>query len=598
MSEAVERITGPSFTHDNHYGAQTLPDGQVRFRLWAPDAQQVTLLLEQTRLPMQREANGEFSLRVAAPAGARYRYLIDDIHAVPDPAARAQDQDIDGASVVVDPAAYRWQHPHWRGRPWHEAVICEVHVGALGGFDGVRQRLSQWRDAGYSAIELMPIAEFPGARNWGYDGVLTYAVEASYGSPESLKALIDEAHGLGLMVLLDVVYNHFGPDGNYLGQYAGAFFRQDQPTPWGAAIDFRQRAVQRFFIDNALMWLNEYRFDGLRFDAVHTISPSAFLDQLAEAIHAATEPGRQVHLVLENEHNSASLLQHAYDAQWNDDGHNALHVLLTGEHEGYYADYAADPGAQLARVLAEGFAFQGQPDRRGSPRGEPSADLPPTAFVLFAQNHDQIGNRPMGDRLSTLVDPDRLRAAVALVALSPMIPLFFMGEEWGCRTPFLFFTSHRGELAEAVREGRRSEFAHFAGFSDPARRAAIPDPNAENTFAASRPAGAEEPEAIAWRAWFSELLALRRTALIPRLHGSRSEGCQVLAPGALLACWALGDGSQWRLAVNLGTQPAQLPTAPSGRLLYRWPEAGTALADPQTLPPASLQLYLAEPRHD
>lgn len=277
---------------------------------------------------------------------------------------------------------------------------------------------------GITAIELMPLSAFPGAHNWGYDGVLPYAPVEAYGTPDDLKALIDAAHGHGLMVLLDVVYNHFGPDGNYLHSYAAPFFNEDKPTPWGAAIDFRKPPVQRYFLDNALMWLHEYGFDGLRLDAVHAISPNAFLDTLRETIETSLPAGRHVHLVLENEANQASQLQRGYTAQWDDDFHNALHVLLTGEEEGYYAAFADKPTEHLARVLGEGFAYQGEPDPRGHVRGEPSGALPPHKFVVFAQNHDQIGNRARGERLSVLVLPQRLRAALALTALTPMIPLF------------------------------------------------------------------------------------------------------------------------------------------------------------------------------
>jgi maltooligosyltrehalose trehalohydrolase len=575
-----------AFHHACHYGAERIDDATVRFRLWAPDARSVTLRIDSRDLPMRPDGDGAFALTTNAATGSRYRYRIDGTHDVPDPAARAQHGDMNGPSVVVDPAAYRWRHGGWRGRPWHEAVICELHVGTLGGFDDVRGQLQRLADTGYTAIELMPIAEFPGARNWGYDGVLPYAAESSYGPPEALKALIDEAHGLGLMVLLDVVYNHFGPDGNLLGSYAAAFFRHDIRTPWGEAIDFRQAAVRQFFIDNALLWLNEYRFDGLRFDAVHAIQPQDFLPELSAAIRAGCDPRRHVHLILENEHNSVHLLRDSFDAQWNDDGHNALHALLTGEREGYYADFADHAITKLAKVLSEGFLFQGQPDRRGVARGEPSATLPPQAFILFLQNHDQIGNRPLGERLISLIPEAPLRAALALVALSPMVPMFFMGEEWGCRTPFLFFTSHRGDLADRVREGRRAEFAHFAGFADPQRRAKIPDPNAPDTFEASIPQRDDTADATGWTTWFTDLLACRQAHLTPHLPGSRSLGCDVLDDGALVARWRLGDGSELALCLNLGmaTVTAALPRA--GNIIFAW--NASADTDQDLLPPGSL----------
>ncbi|WP_243666975.1 malto-oligosyltrehalose trehalohydrolase [Pseudomonas brassicae] len=430
--------------HATH-GAVMLDSDTTRFALWAPDAQQVEVeRADAAPIPMQRRDDGWFELSLACPAGTRYRYRIDGVLSVPDPASRGQPEGVHGYSQVQG-HAYTWLHPQWQGRPWHEAVIYEVHVGLLGGYAGVAEHLPRLAALGVTAIELMPIGQFPGARNWGYDGVLPFAPQCSYGSPRQLKALIDQAHGLGLMVLLDVVYNHFGPDGNYLHRYASGFFREDRHTPWGAAIDFRRRQVRDFFIENALMWLHDYRFDGLRLDAVHAIDDPDFLHELARRVRLATPAGRQVWLTLENERNQAHLLEEGYDAQWNDDGHNALHVLLTGEHEGYYVDYREAPLHKLARCLSQGFVFQGEPDRNGHPRGEASGHLAPGAFVLFLQNHDQIGNRALGERLPRLCAPAALRAATALLLLAPMVPLLFMGDDWGCEQPFLFFhRSSRG----------------------------------------------------------------------------------------------------------------------------------------------------------
>ncbi len=423
-----------------------------------------------------------------------------------------------GPSVVVDPHAYRWRHPEWQGRPWEETVLYELHPGLLGGFNGIEAKLPELKSLDITAIELMPIAEFPGARNWGYDGVLPFAPERGYGTPDELKHLIDAAHAEGMMVFLDVVYNHFGPDGNYLGLYAPQFFRDDIPTPWGPSIDFRRPEVRRFFTENALYWLMEYRFDGLRFDAVHAIPDAGWLDEMAAEIRATVEPGRHVHLVLEHDGNVAEHLRRDFDAQWNDDIHHVLHHLLTGEASGYYEDYATDPAEKLARALSQGFIYQGEPSpyRDGERRGTPSGDLPPSAFVSFLQNHDQIGNRPFGERLTALADPEALEAAIALQLLSPHIPLIFMGEEDASDAPFFYFTDHHGELAETVREGRRREFAKFPGFSDPARREEIPDPNAPETFARSLP----EPDARhgqSRRALYRRLLDIRRREIVPRL---------------------------------------------------------------------------------
>ncbi|HYG06244.1 MAG TPA: malto-oligosyltrehalose trehalohydrolase [Stenotrophomonas sp.] len=558
-------------------GAWPTTAGRVGFRLWAPAAREVELLLGEQVLPMQAETGGCFFVEAAAADGSRYRYRIDGADAVPDPASRWQPDGVHGPSAVLVPD-YAWQQPRWSGRPWAEAVIYEVHLGACGGHVGLRAQLPRLAAMGITAIELMPVSQFAGTRSWGYDGVLPYAPAAAYGHPRELKALVDAAHAHGLMVLLDVVYNHFGPDGNYLQQYAPAFFREDLPTPWGAAIDFRQPAVQQYFIDNALMWLREYRFDGLRLDAVHAIVPNAFLDQLRKAIAAALPLPRHVHLVLENEHNQASLLARGYTAQWNDDFHNALHVLLTGEREGYYGAFADDPTAHLARVLGEGFAFQGEPDGNGRARGEPSGGLSPDHFVVFAQNHDQIGNRALGERLRTLVSPQRLRAALALTALTPMIPLFFMGEPWGARQPFLFFTDFEPPLDEAVREGRRREFARFAAFADAESRARIPDPNAEATFLASRAPidEADSEEGARWRDWFSALLALRRRWLVPGLTQARALPVRRLGEGALAVGWELAEGN-WHLAFNFGPAPVPMPTGAQCLLLAENVDTGRAV---------------------
>jgi malto-oligosyltrehalose trehalohydrolase len=536
-----------TFARELTFGATWLGDGRTRFGLWAPGQNKVDVVLDDgTTVAMTLRDEGWFTAEAACGPGAGYRYRLESGQLVPDPASRCQAKDVHDSSLVIDPRGYHWQQPEWPGRRWEEAVIYELHPGLMGGFAGVRAALPRLADLGVTAIELMPINDFPGLRNWGYDGVLPFAPDRAYGTPDELKALIDAAHARQLMVFLDVVYNHFGPDGNYLGLYAPQFFRTDIDTPWGAAIDFRQRPVRRFFIENALYWLGEYRFDGLRFDAVHAIDDQAWLDEMAAEVRRTMEPGRQIHLVLEHDGNVADHLRHGFDAQWNDDAHHVLHVLLTGEKDGYYADYATDPAAKLARALTEGFIYQGERSayRDGAVRGTPSADLAPTSFVFFLQNHDQIGNRPFGDRLTSLADPEALRAAIALQLLSPTIPLIFMGEENMAREPFLFFTDHRGALADAVREGRRREFARFAGFAD----GDIPDPNAQETFAHSRPGEGDD-------AFHRDLLDLRRTRIVPHLKGTRSIGARVLADAAVFASWRFGNGSVLSLATNLGERP-------------------------------------------
>ncbi len=574
----------PSWTLETWpHGAIMLDAQHTRFALWAPDAYYVSVELEHRKpVAMLPQADGWFETEIACPAGTLYRFNIDGERDVPDPASRAQASDVHGWSLVVDPLAYQWRHSHWQGRPWHEAVIYELHVGAMGGYAGVEKHLPRLAELGITAIEFMPLAQFPGERNWGYDGVLPYAPHSSYGTPEQLKHLIDSAHEHGLAVILDVVYNHFGPDGNYLGQYAQGFFREDVHTPWGAGIDFDRREVRDFFLDNALMWLLEYRFDGLRMDAVHAIDNPGFLKELAQRVREQVNTGRHVWLVLENEFNQANLLEQDFDAQWNDDGHNALHVLLTGESDAYYSDFAKDTTAKLARCLSEGFIYQGDITRHGHTRGEPSGHLPPSAFVLFLQNHDQIGNRALGERLHQLCSPQALEAATTLLLMSPMIPLMFMGDEVNASEPFLFFTDHHGELAEAVREGRRSEFADFAAFQDPERRERIPDPNAPATFEHSSPAFTDHPHSRLYR----QLLSLRHRHLVPHLPGSLALGAQVLADGAVSARWRLGDGSLLQIDLNLGATALDLPA--SAHVLFQTPAEQGA-----QLPPFSARVTLS-----
>ncbi|MFT8712329.1 malto-oligosyltrehalose trehalohydrolase [Komagataeibacter rhaeticus] len=585
------------FHHNRHAGATLLDRGHTRFRLWAPSCDAVALEVEgHAPAPMARRRGGWFECVHPCGAGARYRYRVGPGLAVPDPASCYQPDDVHGPSEVMDPADYDWQYPRWPGRPWHEVVIYEVHVGLMGGYGGVARELPRLVALGVTAIELMPLSEIPGGRNWGYDGVLPFAPESAHGHPDELKDLIDRAHGLGLMVFLDVVYNHFGPDGNYLAAYAAPFFRADRPTPWGAAIDFRQDAVQTFFVDNALYWIMEFRFDGLRLDAVQAMTERTWLAELPARIRAHVEPGRHVHLMVENENNDAGLLRAGYRAQWNDDAHNALHVLLTGEDESYYGNFAPDPAAALARVLAEGFAFQGEvsPVTR-QPRGSPSADLAPERFIIFLQNHDQIGNRALGERLNVLAAPQALRAAYGLVLLCPQIPLLFMGEEWGSRQPFLFFTSHTPELGRIVRDGRRREFAGFSHFASEKTRHLIPDPNAPETFATSqlRVAEREAPPHAGWLAMIRNLLALRKAEIMPRLPGARAIGAHVIGPGAVMARWRMGDGTVLGMALNLGVASVAWPDTLRGRCLHAVLPQGTDLFH-TILPPDSVVVCLAE----
>ena len=544
------------------FGATLREGGVVNFRLWAPGAASVELELEDETHVMEPVGDGFHEIERPCSPGSRYRYRVGTDLSVPDPASRLQDGDVHDASIVVDPQAYQWQHADWRGRPWTDTVLYELHVGLAGGFRGVRAMLPELAELGITAVELMPVADFPGARNWGYDGVLPYAPDCAYGTPDELRALIDEAHGLGMMVFLDVVYNHFGPDGNYLSSYASEFYRDDVETPWGPAIDFRKPQVRAFFAENALYWLREFRFDGLRLDAVHAISETDWLPEMARFVRRNVDPERYVHLVLENDDNNASLLEQGFDAQWNDDAHHVLHTILTGETQGYYMSYKDDPTGKLARGLADGFVYQGEPSpwRDGRPRGQPSADLAPHAFVFFLQNHDQTGNRAMGERLISLCAGriDALRAAVALQLLTPHIPMLFMGEERGAATPFLYFTSFGDpDLAQAVRDGRRKE---FAGFSDPLSRERIPDPNDQQTWEQSKPPAEEvDEDAARWLSYYRGLLALRTEHISAYLSGSRSVSVQVLGDLCLVASWELGNGDLWSIYCNLSAENLALP---------------------------------------
>jgi maltooligosyltrehalose trehalohydrolase len=561
------------------FGANLIGPNRTRFRLWAPAQHAVAIAIAgRPTAPMARLDDGWFEADAECGPETRYQYVLDDGRKIPDPASRAQADDVHGASIVVDPTAYRWRERDWRGRPWHEAVFYELHAGLFGGFKGVARELPRLAALGVTAVELMPIAEFPGARNWGYDGVLPYAPESSYGTPDELRALVDAAHHHRLMIFLDVVYNHFGPDGNYLPLCAPEMFRSDVATPWGFAIDFRRKEVRRFFTDNVLYWLSEYRFDGLRFDAVHAITEGDWLGEMAAAVRRTLEPGRHVHLVLENDDNAAAYLSGDFDAQWNDDGHHVLHALLTGETGGYYGDYSDRPAKHLARCLAEGFVYQGEPSayRDAKPRGSSSAELPPTAFILFLQNHDQIGNRAWGERLTTLAPAAALEAAIALELLCPQIPLIFMGEEEAAATPFLFFTDHNAELADAVREGRRREFAAFAQFQTPETLAKIPDPNAFDTFTRSKP----QPDPVQGRdreSLYRRLLELRRTEIVPRLPGARALGARAIGAASVLARWRMGDATQLVIASNLGATEAAIPEQ-TGRLLFAGTKACAQMA--------------------
>lgn len=600
--------------HVMPFGAEVLPDGGVRFRLWAPNATRVDLCLESEkergRNPMLPLEAGWFEkIAPEAAAGSLYRFQIDGKTEVTDPASRFQPKDVNGPSEVIDPNAFRWADQNWHGRPWEEAVIYELHVGTFtpeGSFRGVEQKLDYLRELGVTAIEFMPVADFSGRRNWGYDGVLPYAPDSSYGRPKDLKQLVQTAHAKGLMVFLDVVYNHFGPEGNYLHLYAPQFFTNRHHTPWGEAINFdgpKSRVVRDFFIHNALYWLEEFHFDGLRLDAVHAIvdeSKPEILAELAQTVRERFGQERFVHLVVENVDNRARYLTRnqagevqLYDAQWNDDIHHALHTLLTGESDGYYADYSPDPMRHLCRCLTEGFAYQGEPSEyHQQTRGEPSRDLPPTAFVSFLQNHDQVGNRAFGDRITQFVTPNKTKAAMEILLLAPQPPLLFMGEEFAAASPFLYFCDYKGDLAAAVTNGRRNEFARFARFSSPEVRESIPDPNLDSTFSQSKLDWNSLQQKVHsdWLRLYRQLLALRQNKIAPHLASTSSTRCEVSQHGkrAVSVDWIFDDGIRLELRANLGDESVSIFMPSTGTLLYEsTPEAATALRE-RTLPPWSV----------
>jgi maltooligosyltrehalose trehalohydrolase len=570
----------------------SLADQGTRFRLWAPAAERVDVMLEQPH-PMKRGEDGWFTADIAGvKSGARYKFRIDDDIEVPDPGSDFQPDDVFGPSEVIDHNAYAWRATDWRGRPWQEAVIVEAHVGTFtreGTYRAMIGRLDHLVDTGITALELMPLADFAGSRNWGYDGVLPYAPDSAYGRPDDLKALIDAAHQRGLMMMLDVVYNHFGPEGNYLGRYAPTFFT-DAHTPWGSAIDYRVEQVRAFAIENAVHWLRDYRFDGLRLDAVNSIVEPGGLSLLhdisAAAGRLAAETGRHIHLVLENGDNRASILDPVQDpphgkyrAQWNDDYHHAWRVMMTGEKQGYYVDYQRAPRSDIARALSSGFIYQGEPSefRRGN-RGEPSGHLPPTAFINFLQNHDQIGNRALGDRLEGNVDPRMIEAALQVLLIAPHIPMLFMGEEWGSTVPFPFFCDFKGDLADAVRKGRRVELAWaYAEYGDE-----VPDALGASTRDSAvldwdaRDAAAGRKRLTMVR----DLLQVRHREIVPRLAGVAFGNADAADNGLLTADWRMGDGTRLSLTANL-SEKAVAHRQEAGTLIW-----GSELGD--SVPPWSV----------
>jgi maltooligosyltrehalose trehalohydrolase len=573
MSDNSKWAHGPAFE-----------PGGIRFRLWAPAEKRVSLVLEKgAEIAMERREDGFFEAFVdGAGDGSLYRFGLSDGTLVPDPASRFQPLDVHGPSQAIDHPAYPWRED-WRGRLWDDAVLYELHVGAFtpeGTFIAAAERLDHLADLGVTAVEIMPVGDFSGRWGWGYDGVLPYAPDSSYGRPEHFKAFVEAAHRRGVLVLLDVVYNHFGPEGNFLPRYAPDVLTARHKTPWGDAINFdgpNSWPVREFFIQNAEYWIDAFNLDGLRLDAAHAIKDDSrpdVLDELAERIRKRST--RPIHLVIENELNDpARLIRRGrtplrYTAQWNDDVHHVLHVAATRESSGYYADYGEV--RLLADALAEGFSYQGQMmPYRGAPRGGPSADLPPNAFVAFIQNHDQIGNRAFGERLNALAPPEVIRALASVYLIAPQTPMLFMGEEWGAQQPFPYFCDFHGQLADAIRNGRREEFSRFPEFADPNWAAMIPDPLAKSTFLSAK---------LDWSRIDSGHLGFYRAALTARRehvrpllpHIERGGEAVVQGDQAVRIAWRAGT-RRLILDCNLSGSRGSFPVVDSA--FWRYGETGS-----------------------
>jgi maltooligosyltrehalose trehalohydrolase len=505
-------------------GAQSLTGERAQFLVWAPHCESVEVEVV-NRSPqgstLQRRDRGYFEgVLEKVPSGSEYWYILNGRKKRADPASRYQPYGVHGPSQLMDLQRFRWTDAQWKGHSLREYILYELHVGTYtsgGTFDSIIPHLGELRDLGITAVELMPVAQFPGERNWGYDGVFPFAAQNSYGGPEGLMRAVNACHEQKLSVVLDVVYNHLGPEGNYLADF-GPYFTDKYRTPWGKAINFddaHSDEVVRFFIENTLYWLELFHFDALRLDAIHGITDrnaQPFLQLLASSVHKlARKTGRNVYLIAESDFNDVRFIQpserggYGLDAQWNDDLHHALHVLLTGERSGYYQDFGELP--QLAKALGEGYVYSGQySSYRQRRHGNSSKEIAADHFVVFAQNHDQVGNRMLGERLSALVSFDRLKLAAAVVLLGPFIPLVFMGEEYSEDAPFNFFTSYEDpDLIQAVRQGRREEFAAFGWGGEP------PDPQVEATFLASklRHPQSQEGEHRILLEFYRELIALR-----------------------------------------------------------------------------------------
>ena len=601
-------------------GANVVEDG-VRFRVWAPNARRVEVEIERPSGPgrhaLTAEADGYHAGTIrGARAGDRYRYALDGGQGFPDPASRSQPGGPHGASEVVDPRHFQWSDHAWRGLGPDGLAIYELHVGTFtpeGTFDAAIERLPDLKELGITAIELMPVAEFPGRRNWGYDGVDLYAPSSAYGGPEGLRRLVDAAHAIGLGVLLDVVYNHFGPDGNYLRVYATDYFTGRHTTPWGDAINYdapQSEHVRHFVLENVRYWLEEYHLDGFRLDATHAIvdtSPRHLLAEIAHVVHGLD--GRRAMVIAEDHRNLVQQIRPpeqgglGLDGVWADDFHHALRTYLTGEREAYYANYTGRL-EDVATTIEGGFLFQGQTrPATGELRGTKVTDEPARAFVYCSENHDQVGNRALGERLAHLIDRERYLVASAVLLFVPETVLLFQGQEFAASSPFQFFTDHNPELGRLVTEGRRKEFAGFAAFADPARRERIPDPQAETTFQRSILKWEERETNAEVYDLYRTLLRLRREDPVLRNQDRRATRARALTDD-LLAIRRWHDGAERLLLANFGDTPVTLDSSSLAQLcingttnwhpVYATPNAAsTDLAggvDGTALPPRSALL--------
>lgn len=607
-------------TYESSQGCTLLGDGRARFRVWAPNAERVDVHLvapADRLIPMAQDAQGYFEAVVdGVEAGARYFYRLDGDRERPDPASRSQPDGVHAASQVIAlPAPFIGD---WRGLPLADYVIYELHVGTFteaGTFEAVIPHLDTLKAVGITAIEIMPIAQFPGDRGWGYDGVYLYAAQHSYGGADGLRLLVEACHARGMAVILDVVYNHLGPEGNYLWDY-GPYFTDHYRTPWGSAVNLdaeHSDPVRRFLIDNVLYWIDNFGIDAFRLDAIqelHDRSGQHLLAQLAEEVHArADQVNRRIHVIAESIINAPRIIEaperggYGMDAQWADDFHHAVHVLLTGERDGYYRDYTGIDS--LARALRDGFTYTGQYSEALQRRhGRPVRHVPAERFVVCVQNHDQVGNRRLGDRFSTLLDFESLKLAAGVLCTAPFIPMLFMGEEYAEPAPFPYFISHGdADLVEAVRKGRREEFAAFGWEGD------IPDPYAVSTFVSARLNHGLRTQGkhAEIQALYTDLLRLRRE--VPALRHLDKDAQNVIpfeAQTSLILHRWHGDGHVFA-AYNFGqTAAALLPPVPAGRwtrLQASQPDAVPAALDITggallELPPRSFALYALDSQVD